>query len=151
MSHSHDIEVPKPLLIGAAALILFALTATATVRLTGAELTGTAPSAIVETVSLQFKDEPDGGVSVYNHDTGERIWLYEPTTGGFVRVALRALAHERQLKGGVPEDAFTLNRMANGRIVIEDPVTGRSIGLEAFGNINANDFAQLFTVKETQG
>ena len=151
MSHSHDIEVPRPLLIGAAALILFALTATATFRLSGSERAGTAPSAIVETISLQFKDEADGGVSVYDYDSGERIWLFEPETGGFVRVALRALAHERTLKGGTPEDAFTLNRMANGRLVIEDTVTGRVIGLEAFGGANENDFAQLLTVKESQG
>ena len=147
MSHAHDLVVPRPMLLGAASLVLFALIVTGAARLTGAGVAEAPQAEVVQTLNLQFRDEPDGGVSVYDHDAGERIWLYEPETGGFVRVALRALAHDRLVKGGAPEEAFRLNRLANGRLVIEDPVTGRSIGLEAFGDDNEQDFAQLLSVK----
>jgi len=147
MSHNHDIEVPKPLLIGAASLILFAVGATGAARLAGLDASPAPRSEVVATMSLQFADEADGGVSVYDAGAGERIWLFEPETGGFVRVALRALAHDRLLNGGTPQDAFTLNRFANGRLVIEDPVTGKAIGLEAFGDANERDFAQLLSGK----
>ncbi|MEO1015566.1 MAG: photosynthetic complex assembly protein PuhC [Pseudomonadota bacterium] len=147
--HAHDLSVPKPLLYGCAALIMVALAGVGLARLTGAGVASNADFDAAASITVTFADEADGGVGVYDYASGELISKFEPGSGGFVRVAIRSLAHSRQLAGAGPEAPFRLSKTVRGRLVLEDLVTGRMIGLEAFGTDNEGDFAKLFEAQET--
>ena len=98
---------------------------------------------VVESVRVVFSDEPDGGVGVYDFESGATIKIFAPETGGFVRTAMRAVAHTRKIEGAGPEAPFELARTEEGRLLLTDTLTGRTVSLEAFGDANEQDFAQL--------
>jgi putative photosynthetic complex assembly protein len=90
---------------------------------------------------LRFVDRPDGGVAVYDAHQSEPIEVLAPGTNGFVRAMMRNFARERRSNGIGAEAPFRLNSSADGRLVLEDPTTGRRVDLEAFGQTNAGVFA----------
>lgn len=145
--HSHDhMQVPKPLLFGAAFLI-----AAVTVFVGGATLTGIGVADLSDEVSVErlhvrFLDEENGGVGAYDPVTNQPIFVYEPGEGGFVRTALRSLSLDRRKAGFGPQSPYELQKSATGNIVLVDPMTRKSITLDAFGDANQSDFAQLFDV-----
>ncbi len=130
-------------LIGAGALVATSLLLTGFVRLTDIGAQQEPDAVVIESRLLQFKDDADGGVSVYDFESGARIWVFEPETGGFVRTAMRALVHSRKLSGHGQEEPFELARTARGRLIMTDPTTQKKLALESFGGANENDFAQL--------
>ncbi len=142
--HHHQEVVPKPLLIGAGVLMLFATIAAAAAPRLADEKPAGQDVVAVDAMRLQFRDDADGGVSVIDFETGALVRRFEPETGGFVRIAMRSLAHARLADGGDQETPFTLTKTARGRMILTDPVSGRSIGLEAFGDDNLGQFADLF-------
>lgn len=151
-SHSHAPEpIPPILLVGAAAIIMITVLGTAFARFTEIGTQERAETAITQSVMLRFTDEADGGVSVYNHDSGALIWHYPPETGGFVRTAMRAVVHSRKVAGIGPEAPFQLARTEEGRLLLTDPVTDLTVGLEAFGADNVRDFAQILDNKDANG
>lgn len=99
--------------------------------------------AITQSVSLLFADDADGGVSVYDFNTGNRVWVYPPESGGFVRTAMRAVVFARKKRGIGPEEPFILSRAIDGRLILSDPLTDKTIALDAFGASNAAEFAKL--------
>ncbi len=143
MSQPSSERFPRGALVGAAALIGVALLAAGAARLTGVGTTGNPTSEALERLALRFEDRPDGSVAIYDADQGRMVELLEPGTNGFIRSVVRGLARERRLKGIGPEPAFELVRWADGRLSIDDPTTGRTIELGAFGPTNASAFAQL--------
>lgn len=149
-AHSHPPMARTPLIIAAAVMIAIVLALTTVSRLTGFGAVSTAAVTGAETLSLQFRDEADGGVGAYDAATGAQVFLYEPETGGFVRTALRALALDRRKAGVGSEPPFELARTAEGQFLLHDPETGQSITLNAFGQGNANEFAKLFEL-QTRG
>jgi putative photosynthetic complex assembly protein len=137
-------KIPTPLLIGAAVLMASSIGLAAVGRLTKAPR-AEAPALV--SLELRFADEADGGVSVADAATGERIHLYGPGEGGFVRTALRAVVFERKKSGLGAETPLRLTRTQTGRLILADPATGREVGLEAFGAGNAADFGRLLDAK----
>ncbi|MEM7660657.1 MAG: photosynthetic complex assembly protein PuhC [Pseudomonadota bacterium] len=105
------------------------------------------PEAAIETMSIRFADEADGGIGVYDPDTNALLHVYPPETGGFVRTALRALALDRRRRGIGPQPAFELRRAENGSLTLLDPSTDKFVTLGAFGKDNAETFGQLFAEK----
>ncbi|MEL6725309.1 MAG: photosynthetic complex assembly protein PuhC [Pseudomonadota bacterium] len=101
----------------------------------------------VDRIEVRFADEWDGGVGVYDPKTGEAIHIFGPGQGGFVRVALRALAAERRLAGVGKMPPFELQMSATGHVVLFDPTTNKSLTLSAFGEQNEGVFAQLFAMQ----
>ena len=88
--------VPRGGVFAAAALVLFALAAVITVRLTGVgEIRMTLPAA-VESRDLRFEDGKGGAVLVYDAKDRELIDTLAPGSNGFIRVVLRGLARERK-------------------------------------------------------
>jgi len=151
MSHDHVIEVPKPLLIAAGALVAVALAAAAPARTTGAGAASTPAAVAAEEATLQFRDEPGGGVLVLDAATGAAVARYAPGEGGFVRIAMRALARARLRAGLGPEAPVRLLRTDSGRLVLEDPSTGDTVELAAFGRDNRAAFADLLQRGRTAG
>lgn len=136
-------KVPGPLLAAAGALAVSSLLLTGFARLTDIGVQKLPDIVAVERVALNFEDEANGGVAVVDHATGERLYTYAPETGGFVRTALRSFAYTRAKAGIGREPPFELARDGEGRIVLSDPSTGKTVDLEAFGDDNEKDFAML--------
>ncbi|MBL6079121.1 hypothetical protein JMJ56_13975 [Belnapia sp. T18] len=144
-SHSHDMPVPRGPLIGAGLLILTVLVATGLGRMAGAGTTAPRNETPTLTRSLGFEDRADGAILVRDAEAGRDIAVLEPGTNGFVRGALRALVRDRRREEIAGRAPFRLAAWPDGRLTLEDPATGASIGLEAFGPTNMEAFARLLT------
>ncbi|MEO1188423.1 MAG: photosynthetic complex assembly protein PuhC [Pseudomonadota bacterium] len=142
--HSHDIRTPKPLLFGVALLLASVTVFVGVARLTGVGIADLSDEPYVERIEVRFLDEENGGVGAYDPVSGATIHVFEPGEGGFVRTALRSLGLNRQQSGVGPMPPYELHKSATGHIVLHDPSTGKSITLDAFGDANERDFAQLF-------
>ncbi len=141
-------QVPRGVLVGAAALLVFSLAAVAIGRDFGVGEVHMPSERAYRTLSLTFNDEPDGAVSVRNAETGAVIRRVAPGTGGFLRSALRGFAQERMRDGYGAGRPFTLTRWRDGALSLQDGATGRRIDLDAFGATQAEAFAQLFVDRE---
>lgn len=138
-----DQPFPRSVLIGAAVLVAVSLAAAATSRVTGIGTTQVAPAAAVQAVDLRFEDRADGAVVVVDAASQREVAVFEAGSGNFVRGVLRGFARERRLQGAGREHPVRLTRWADGRLSLDDPVTGRHVDLEAFGPTNAAEFARL--------
>ncbi|BDA85220.1 hypothetical protein Sa4125_27620 [Aureimonas sp. SA4125] len=101
------------------------------------------PAAVSRSLDLSFRDMADGSVMAVNAKTGEDIQIIAPGTGGFVRVTMRSYAKERQLHGFTDAAPFLLAEMNNGTVLLQDPLTGRTMHLNAFGPANVGAFEAL--------
>lgn len=106
----------------------------------------TAPlhDAVARERLLRFTDRDDGAVVVTDGTTGQGLGV---VTGqnGFLRVSLSGLARIRQIDGIGAEPPFKLTSYASGRLTLGDPVTGKLIELEAFGQTNEAVFGWFLT------
>jgi len=142
-----DRPIPRGVLLGAAALVGFALVSATAARVSGtgtAEFSAAPTAAPAASRELRFEDQSDGSVAVYEAGRGgEVVDVLAPGTNGFVRGVMRALARERKSNEIGPGPAFRLSRWDDGRLSLEDPATGRRIELTAFGPTNREAFARL--------
>ena len=138
--------IPKGGLFAAAALVLFALAAVTTTRLTGTGGTRMTLPAAAESRDLNFADGTGGSVLVYDSGTNQLIDTLAPGSNGFIRVVLRGLARERKLGDVGAAPPFRLTRYVNGQFTLTDTSSGKAIDLDAFGSANMQAFARLMTV-----
>jgi putative photosynthetic complex assembly protein len=141
MSELSERPFPRGALVGAVTMVSLALALVMLVRITGADISSMPPSHPTVVRDLRFVDQPDGGVAVYDAHQPDPIEVLPPGTNGFVRAMMRNFARERRSNGIGAEAPFRLNASADGRLVLEDPTTGRRVDLEAFGQTNAGVFA----------
>ncbi|MFO1337396.1 MAG: photosynthetic complex assembly protein PuhC [Burkholderiaceae bacterium] len=136
---------PSPSLPLAAigALVLVTLVGVSLVRLEGVSAAQAEASPAVQVRLLRFDDRADGGIDVRDAASGQAIDEVAPGTNGFLRSALRGLVRERKRSGIGAEPPFRLAALADGRLLLEDPGTGRFIDLRSFGATNAGAFARL--------
>ena len=139
----HEPIVPKGGVFAAAALVLFALAAVTTVRLTGVGGTHMVLPTAVESRDLQFEDGQGGAVLVFDARDHRLVDTLAPGSNGFIRVVLRGLARERKLGDIGPQPPFRLTRFVSGQITLTDTSTNKQIDLGAFGSTNAEAFARL--------
>lgn len=147
MSESTESQpFPRGALLGAAALVGFALLATMVTRTTGIGASHMPPAVAVETRELRFEDRGDGAV-VATDPSGKVAVVAAPGTNGFVRGVLRGLARERKRQdiGAMPP--FVLTRWSDGRMTVSDPSTGRNVDLGAFGPSNWAAFANMLNTE----
>jgi putative photosynthetic complex assembly protein len=137
-------QIPRGVLIGAGAMIALSLLLALGTRVSGIGVTRLASVDAVATRMLRFEDRSDGAVAVWDTEQNDVIEVLAPGTNGFVRGVMRGLARDRKLLGVGHEAAFKLIRWADGRMSLEDPTTGRTIALEAFGPDNSRVFAEFF-------
>ncbi len=131
-------------LIGAGILVSLVLTMTAVAQWTGAGKWQADIGAAEETLMLSFADRDDGAVVVTDAVSGAEIFVYAPEKHGFVRGALRAVAHKRKLAGLDSAAPFKVSRHVDGKLTIADPLTGAQVILNGFGAPNAAEIALLF-------
>lgn len=140
------LQVPRGILLAAAALLAAVTLLAATARLTGAGALRDAPGAIESAIAvrdLRFADRVDGAIEVHDAASGRRVAVLEPESHGFVRGSLRALARERARRGHSAEPPFRVAAWPDGRLTLEDLATGTLVDLRAFGETNAGAFAAL--------
>jgi len=146
MEHAeHDIRVPKGALLAAFGLVLFALAAATTSRVTGYGTAHMTLPAAVESRDLLFKDGEDGSVLVYDAADNQLLHKLAPGQSGFVRVVMRGMARERKIADIGPQPPFRITRYANGQLTLTDTANNRMIDLNAFGSSNLAAFAALIT------
>lgn len=107
------------------------------------------PVNVRQTLELRFGDLPGGTVVVSNAATGAEIERIAPGVGGFIRVTMRSFANQRKQDGLGSETPFTLTRMKNGDLYLQDSLTGRTMLLNAFGPSNEGVFAELIDHERT--
>ncbi len=148
MSHAASSPpFPRAPLIAAALIIAGTITLATVSRLAGTP-DNTPVSTPVAAREVLFVDRADGAVAVY--DAGNRaqpIEVLAPTTNGFLRAAMRGLAHQRKRAGDGADTPFRLTAWADGRITLEDLATGRKLEMAAFGGTNEAVFAELLTAR----
>jgi putative photosynthetic complex assembly protein len=138
---------PRPILAVAGTVVALSIATAAVGRLTGAA--NSAPAGVpVMTRALVFRDQPDGGVSVFDaaHSTTP-IAVIAPESNGFLRATMRGLARQRLRQDAGRDIPFRLSGYADGRLILEDPTTGRRVEMEAFGITNEEVFARLLVAK----
>lgn len=145
-SHVHP-ALPKPVLLGAAALVAFVFATTGAARLTGVGRQVTQDAPIVDVAALSFVDRDDGSILVREEPRGDAIATIAPETNGFLRSTLRGLVRERRRAGVDSPVPFTLSSRRDGAIEIADPATGRRVELTAFGPTNSGAFAALLDAR----
>jgi putative photosynthetic complex assembly protein len=140
--------LPPGILIAAAVLIVFSMAAVYYSRVTGYGRTALQGAQPYKILQLRFEDMPNGGVEVRDATRGDVIYVVEPGAGGFLRATLRTFAQARKNEDKSASTPFRLTRWTDGTMSLDDPVTGRNVGLDAFGPTNAGAFAKLFTGRE---
>ncbi|KAA6182839.1 phosphonoacetaldehyde hydrolase [Thiohalocapsa marina] len=133
---------PREVLIGAALLIGFVIAATVMVRLTGVGGTEMPITPVVESRQLVFIDNGDGTTTVRVPDEG-RVADLESGVDGFVLGVMRGMVRERNAYDAPLDAPYLLSRREDGRLLFEDPSTGRIIDVRAFGPTNMESFARL--------
>jgi putative photosynthetic complex assembly protein len=146
----HEPVVPRGGIFAAAALILFALAAVTTVRLTGVGGAHMTLPAAVESRDLQFEDGEKGSVLVFDAHDSQLVDTLAPGSNGFIRVVMRGLARERRLGDIGAQPPFRLTRYAGGQITLTDTSTGKQIDLGAFGSSNTEAFARLMNLRSAK-
>ena len=137
--------VPKALLIGMAALALSALAIT-----TFAVATGRQPAAIPEASTVVREKwivlQGLNAQAVIVRNTDGTVLLDLPH-GGFITVIQSGIFTERRKRGVDQTKPVRIVQYANGRLVAEDPETGWSAELYAFGSDNKAAFKRLLDTK----
>ncbi len=97
--------------------------------------------------ALSFSDEGDH-IIVRDGRSGEVLQRIGEGEEAFMRQTVRQLAQARTRSDGGKEVPFILRGQENGRLILEDPVTGQAVDLAAFGKTNAVAFAKFLEPTE---
>ncbi len=138
--HAHDL--PKPLLLSAALLVLAAIT----LVVVGEDLPqagAPAAAAVVSSHDVRLHSREDGAIVPVLAD-GTRLPAIRAENAGFVSGVIRGLSRGRKLSGSDPDAPYRLSRLRDGRLLLTDTATGTSIDLDVFGSDNARTFALLW-------
>jgi putative photosynthetic complex assembly protein len=144
--HHDGRPFPRGVLLAAGALVLFTLASIVIYRGVFLPTEPAGPPAVAAR-DLRFEDRADGGVAVVEAASDRVLEVLAPGTNGFLRSTLRGLARDRKRQEVGVEPPFRLKRLADGRVLLEDPTTGRSVDLVAFGPTNVAAFARLLTAQ----
>ena len=107
--------IPRKILVAAAALVAFTISAAATARWSGLGASKEPQVAASQVRELHFEDRADGAVAIYQASDGQLVDALAPGTSGFVRIVMRSLARERRLNDQGRQTPFHLIRWADGR------------------------------------
>jgi putative photosynthetic complex assembly protein len=137
--------VPRMLLRGMLALAIATLAITSFAVLTGREpVAQPQTSDVVRERWIVLEGHDAQAVTVHNTDG---TVLLDLPHGGFVTVIQNGLAFERERNGVDPLRPVRIVEYANGRLAVEDPDTGWSVELYAFGGENKAAFERLMDQK----
>lgn len=137
--------VPKALLLGMVALAFSALAITSFAVVTGREpVAQPEAAAVVREKWIILEGLSAQAVIVRNTDGSV---LMDLPHGGFITVIQSGIFTERRKRGVDQTKPVRIVEYANGRLVAEDPETGWSAELYAFGADNKAAFERLLDQK----
>lgn len=143
-SHTPNREkemIPRTLLLGMAALALSTLALASFSVATGRDRVGTpAAGTALQTTPIILEGKSAQAVVVMRPDG---TVLADLPHGGFITVIQNGMARERLVHGIKDNPPVNIVRYDNGRLVAEDPSTGWSAELYAFGSENKAAFERL--------
>lgn len=140
--------LPRPIIIGGAALMIAVVVLCAGARATGVGVT-TAPEPVtVASRDLVFKEADDGALTVSEAASGREVKAFAAGEGGFIRAMVRGLVRNRTRYGEPGVGDFRVSRSSDGGIWVQDLGTKQNIDLRAFGPTQVQAFAPLL---ETDG
>ena len=133
--------IPTALLRAMFGLAMISLAITTIAVVTGREPVGQPKaSEVVSSRAIVLEGLDAQAVTVRNPDG---TLLADLPHGGFITVIQNAMARERLTHGVTGNPPVNIVRYANGRLVAEDPTTGWSAELYAFGADNKAAFERL--------
>lgn len=141
---SYQDTIPRRVLIGAAALIVFSLAMTATARFMNSGNGDYEQAPALRSLSLYVEDRDDGSVMIIDAIDRSILYTVKPGEDGFIRATLRSFVRERKRSNIGATIPFTLTYRSDGSLILGDSATRRHINLGAFGSTNARAFAQFF-------
>lgn len=149
-AHHHATRIPRGVLITVAAMLVLCIGLAAGAR--RARLAAPPPPAqpVRSEIGLRFADRPDGAIAVLEAASGRELDAIAPRSDGFIRGVLRGLLRARRIDSLDREAPFVLARVASGRLLLSDPLTGRRIDLDSFGPTNAAAFARFLEPHEVR-
>ncbi|RFC64948.1 hypothetical protein DYI37_03510 [Fulvimarina endophytica] len=133
--------IPAAILVAAGLLALSTVVFGLVSNRTGVGAFHTPAIQTVASRALALDDTNPEIAVVSDANTGERLLEAPTASGGFAVESLRNLKRYRTIRGVPESGAYTLALKADGRLVIEDPKTGRLVELRAFGRENTEVFA----------
>lgn len=138
--------IPRTLLLGMAALALSTLALVSYSVLTDRTHVGV-PDAGTVTASTAIILEGKSAQAVVVKRSDGTV-LADLPHGGFITVIQSGMARERLVHGITGNPPVNIVRYDNGRLVAEDPATGWSAELYAFGSDNRAAFERLLAQGE---
>jgi putative photosynthetic complex assembly protein len=127
----------------AAALILFAISATVFGQKTEIGTLRYEEGQPVDIRDIRLIETPDGVITVSDAQMGGEIARFAPGEGGFVRGSLQGLRRDRSLRQIKPETPYRLILWSNHRLTLSDTGSGLRVDLLAFGQTNAGAYAKF--------
>ena len=133
--------IPRTLLLGMAALALSTLALASYSVATGRDRVGVpVAGTVVQSTPIILQGKSAQAVVVKRPDG---TILADLPHGGFITVIQSGMARERLVHGITGNPPVNIVRYDNGRLVAEDPATGWSAELYAFGSDNKAAFERL--------
>jgi putative photosynthetic complex assembly protein len=130
---------PRKALLILAGALLVSLAAVAWARYTGLNPREPDAPTVVER-RLAFAEQ-HSSIVVSDANSGQTLATLHGEQG-FVRGVLRSLVRERKRRSLMLDAPLSLLARADGRLTLQDPLTGHRIDLEAFGADNVAVFAR---------
>ena len=135
--------------LAAGGMVVAALLAVSMARIGGYSPVQTLGSAeIAQSRLLRFESDAQG-VAVVDATTGAVIT--HTSAEGFIPGVLRGLNRMRMTELAKPSDAYRLEHLANGQLLLVDTASGVSLDLAAFGRDNAASFLRFLHTSGDQG
>lgn len=134
---------PRAVLIGAALMIGFVILAAAMVRYTGVGGTQLVLAPIAESRELLFVEQDDGATWVRDASDDQAIAKLHSGRDGFILGVMRGMERERNSYEVDLDAPYLLSLRSDGRLIFEDPSTGRQIDIRAFGSTQVQAFSAL--------
>jgi putative photosynthetic complex assembly protein len=146
-----DQMIPRVLIRGLLALVLATLAIATFARVTDRPLVSTPPVSPLKAEAALILDAnaTTGEAQVFTAD-GTLLIALDAEDGGFIAGVQRVIARERAKHRITQNAPVLLQAFENGRMAITDPATGFSADLMGFGATNAEAFARLLAMTQTQ-
>ena len=140
---------PSPAALAAAGMVVAALIAVSAARIGGySPVQSLGATEVAQSRLLRFESDAQG-VAVIDAATGAVIT--HTSAEGFIPGVLRGLNRLRQTEQAKPTDAYRLERLSNGQLLLVDTVSGVSLDLAAYGRDNAASFVRFLSPSGDQG
>ena len=139
---------PNPAALLAGGMVIAALLAVSVARFNGYSPTQTLGTTEVAQSRLLRFDSDAQGVAVIDATTGAVIT--HTSAEGFIPGVLRGLNRMRQTEQAKASDAYRLERLSNGQLLLVDTASGVSLDLAAYGRDNAASFLRFLQTSGDQ-